>query len=176
MCLLRIFAAEQITVTICPVHSMKKYIKERLRSIITLNDPPHKLALAFALGVFVAFSPTIGFHILTCLVLGWLFRLNKLVILTASFINNPWTIVPLYGFCIWFGLKITGHNSPAPHIAWNELTFSNSFRILKPYLWSYVAGTLILGTFAAVISYFLFYGIVVRYRKTEKIVTELTKE
>jgi uncharacterized protein (DUF2062 family) len=118
--------------------------------------------------VFIAFSPTIGFHLLTCLVVGWLFGLNKLVLITASFINNPWTVVPLYGFCIWFGLKITGHHGRVPRIAWNELTFSNSYTVLKPFLWSYVAGTLIIGAFAAFISYFLFYALVVRYRKTEK--------
>ena len=105
---------------------------------------------------------------LSCLALGWIFRLNKIVILTASFINNPWTIVPLYGFCIWFGLKITGHDAPAPPIAWKELTFANSLTVLKPFLWSYVAGTLIVGTVAAIASYFLFHWAGVRYRKMEK--------
>jgi uncharacterized protein (DUF2062 family) len=109
-------------------------------------------------------------------VVGWLFGLNRLVLITASFINNPWTVVPLYGFCIWVGLKITGHHGRVPRIAWNELTFSNSYTVLKPFLWSYVAGTLIVGAVAAVISFFLFYGIVVRYRKLEKVVTECTKE
>ena len=118
--------------------------------------------------MFVAFSPTLGLHVISCLALGWIFRLNKLVILTASFINNPWTVVPLYGVCIWFGLKITGHDGRVPDIAWNELTLANSYAVLKPFLWSYVAGTLVVGTVAAFVSYFLFYQIVVRYRKTEK--------
>jgi uncharacterized protein len=146
---------------------MKKYIKDRIRDLMRLDDPPHKLALAFALGVFIAFSPTIGLHTLSCLLVGWVFRLNKLVIFTAAFINNPWTMVPLYGFCIWFGVRITGGNAAVPHIAWKELTFSNSYFVLKPYLWAYVAGTLIVGAVAAVISYFLFYWLVVRYRKAE---------
>jgi uncharacterized protein (DUF2062 family) len=155
---------------------MKKYVRDRLRSLVALNDPPHKLALAFALGVFVAFSPTLGLHVITCLALGWIFRLNKLVILTASFINNPWTVVPLYGVCIWFGLKITGHDATVPQIAWNELTLANSYDVLKPFLWSYLVGTLIVGAVAAFVSYFLFYEIVVRYRRSQKVVTGLTKE
>jgi uncharacterized protein (DUF2062 family) len=147
---------------------MKRYIRDRLHAIIKLDDSPHKLALAFALGVFIAFSPTIGLHIISALALAWVFRLSKLVILTGSFINNPWTIVPLYGFCIWFGVKITGSAVEVPQIAWNELTFSNTYSILKPYLWSYVAGTLVLGTIAALLSYFLFYWAVLRYRKADK--------
>lgn len=146
---------------------MRKYIRDRLHFIIKLNDPPQKLALAFALGIFVAFTPTIGLHILTCLVLAWMFRLSKLVIITASFVNNPWTIVPLYGFCIWFGIKITGDAAPVPDIAWNELSISTVYPVLKPYLLAYVVGTLIVGVVAATISYFLFYWAVVRYRKTD---------
>lgn len=150
-----------------PVRKMKNYLRDRLHALIKLDDPPHKLALAFALGVFVAFSPTVGLHVISCLALGWIFRLNKLVILTASFINNPWTIVPLYGFCIWFGIKITGENIAVPRIAWDQLNLGNAYLILKPYLWSYVAGTVVVGSVAAVISYFLFYCLVVRYRRAE---------
>lgn len=126
--------------------------------------------------MFVAFSPTLGLHVISCLALGWIFRLNKLVILTASFINNPWTVVPLYGVCIWVGLKITGHEATVPEIAWNELTLANSYDVLKPFLWSYLVGTLVVGAVAAFVSYFLFYKIVVRYRKTEKLEPGLTKE
>jgi hypothetical protein len=146
---------------------MRRYIQDRIRSLFQLNEPPHRLALAFAVGVFVAFSPTIGLHTVSCLVLGWMFRLNKVVIFTAAFINNPWTMVPLYGFCIWFGIKITGADAAVPAIAWKELNFSNSYLVLKPYLWSYVAGTMIIGAVAAFISYFLFRWVVVRYRKME---------
>ncbi len=151
-----------------PVRMVKKYLRDRLHALIKLDEPPHELALAFALGVFVAFSPTIGLHVITCLVLGWIFRLNKLVIVTASFINNPWTVVPIYGFCIWLGINITGENRVVPRIAWDQLSFGNSFIVLKPYLWSYVTGTLIVGAVAAVISYIFFYCVIVRYRRVEK--------
>jgi len=146
-----------------------KNIRERIRAIFQLNDPPYKLAAAFALGVFVAFSPTIGLHIITCLVFAWIFRLSKLVIVTASFINNPWTIVPLYGFCLWFGMKLTGSDIAAPTIAWSELSLTNAYIILKPYLWPFVAGTLAIGAVAAVVSYIAIYWAVIRYRKTERL-------
>ena len=146
---------------------MKTYIRDKLRALFQLHDSPHKLALAFALGIFIAFSPTVGLHTVSCLVFAQIFRLSKFVVFTGSFINNPWTIVPLYAFCIWFGTKITGAAVSIPRIAWNELTLSSAYLTLKPYLWPYIAGTLVLGTIAAVMSYFLFYWAVVRYRKQE---------
>ena len=140
------------------------YIKDRIRSIFQLNDPPHKLAIAFALGIFISFSPTLGLHTISGLLIAWLFRLSKIVVLSAAFINNPWTIVPMYGFCLWFGMKITGSHIAVPVIAWKEIGFADLFRILEPYLWPFVAGTVVIGLIAGVISYFVIYWAVVRYR------------
>ncbi len=144
---------------------MNTYIRERMRALFQLNDTPHKLAFAFALGIFIAFTPTIGLHIVSCLLLASLFRVSKIVTLTASFFNNPWTMVPLYGFCVWVGSRVTGEHIRIQAIAWNNLSLSNFTQMLRPFLWSYVIGTLLVGIVAAVISYFLFYGAVVRYRK-----------
>ncbi len=143
---------------------MKYYIRDRIKAILKLDEPPHKLALAFALGVFVAFTPTIGLHLVTCFLLAWAFRVSKFVVITASLINNPWTMVPLYGFCIWLGLKITGNDGAAPSIAWGDLSLTNFYGVLRPYIWPFVAGTLVVGVFAAVLSYFLFYYIALRYK------------
>lgn len=132
-----------------------------------LDDPPQRLALAFGLGVFIAFTPTIGLHLLTCLLIAWLFRLSKLVIITASLVMNPWTMIPLYGFCLWFGLLITGADIEPPQIGWNELGLTDLFTVVKPYLWPFVAGTLVVGAAGGILSYFGFNWLVVRYRRTE---------
>jgi uncharacterized protein (DUF2062 family) len=144
-------------------------IRDRIKGIFQLNDSPNKLALAFALGVFIAFSPTIGLHTISCFVFAWMFRLNKVVVLfTATLVNNPWTIVPLFGFCLWFGTVITGSEIAIPQIAWNELTVTSAYLILKPYLWSFIAGTVVLGVVAAILSYFVIFWVVVRYRKADE--------
>lgn len=142
-----------------------KNIRDHIRGIFQLNDSPNMLALAFAVGMFIAFSPTIGLHTISCFALAWMFRLNKIVVITAACINNPWTVVPLYGFCLWFGIKITGTMTAMPDIAWQSLTFSSAYHILRPYLWPFVAGTIVAGAAAAIISYFFIYWAVVRYRQ-----------
>jgi uncharacterized protein (DUF2062 family) len=144
-----------------------KYIRDRIRSLLHLHDSPNKLASAFALGVFIAFTPTIGLHVISCLFFAWVFRLSKIVVLTGAFINNPWTMVPMYGFCLWFGIKITGSDITTPHITWTELTISNAYLILKPYLWPFVVGTLVAGLVAAIIAYGIIYWAVVQDRKTD---------
>lgn len=143
------------------------HIRDRIRSLVNLGESPHRLALAFGVGVFIAFSPTFGLHTLSVFAVAWAFRLNSLVLLTAAFVNNPWTIVPLYGFCLWFGIRITGSDIAAPDIPWGEVGMADLFLLLKPYLWPFVAGTLVIGAIAAVLSYALFYWAVVRYRRIE---------
>jgi len=40
-----------------------KKIEEGIEHILRLDDPPHKVALAIALGIFVAFTPFLGLHL-----------------------------------------------------------------------------------------------------------------
>jgi uncharacterized protein len=148
--------------------SMRQYVRDRIRALFHHSDPPHKLAFAFALGIFIAFTPTIGLHLITCLVMAWALRLSKLVIITASFINNPWTVAPLYGFCFWFGIKVTGSNLTIPDIPWDTIGLGDILPILKPFLWPFIVGTLVIGTISAIFSYFLFYWGIMQYRKSEQ--------
>lgn len=144
---------------------MRKYIRDRLRGVLKLDEPPHRLSLAFALGVFIAFSPWLGLHIVSAVFLSWLFRLNKVVVLTGSFVNNPWTIVPMYAFCLWFGVKVTGADVAVPEIAWGSLGIRELYDVLVPFLWPYLAGTMIIGAVAAVLSYFGFFWAIKRFRR-----------
>lgn len=158
---------------------MKKYFRERLQGIMKLDDPPHKLALAFAIGVFIAFSPWLGLHIISCFFFAWLFRVSKVVVLTGAFVNNPWTMVPMYAFCLWFGIKITGGTAEVPKIAWSTLGFRDLFSVLLPFLWPFVVGTLVTGAVASVPTYFLILWLIKRYRREETklaVVEELREE
>lgn len=78
-------------------------IVRRLHSVfywlIAKERCPHKLALSFCFGVYIAFSPFVGLHTAMVFLFGWLFALNTSILLGVSmFINNPWTMVPVYGF------------------------------------------------------------------------------
>jgi uncharacterized protein (DUF2062 family) len=67
-----------------------------LRRLLALDDPPERTALAFSVGVFIAFSPFLGLHTILATVLAFLFRFNKVAIYTGTFVNNPFlTLVPI---------------------------------------------------------------------------------
>ena len=66
------------------------------RRLLAIDDPPERTALAFSIGVFIAFSPFLGLHTIMATVVAFLFRFNKIAIYTGTFINNPFfTLVPI---------------------------------------------------------------------------------
>lgn len=132
-------------------------LKDRLRDILSLKDSPHRLALAFALGVFIGISPLLGLHTILGISVAWIFRLNRIVTITGVFVTNPWTIVPIYTFSAWVGAKCLGIKNIIPKIDWTHLTFTYLLREFRPLLMPFVLGTALVGFISAVIGYFIIY-------------------
>lgn len=64
--------------------------------VLHVDDTPHRIALGVAVGIFIAWTPTIGFQMLLTVLLATLFRANKLVGVPFVWISNPFTLVPIY--------------------------------------------------------------------------------
>lgn len=70
--------------------------RKTLRRLLAIDDPPERTALAFSIGVFIAFSPFLGLHTIMATLVAFLFRFNKVAIYTGTFLNNPFfTLVPI---------------------------------------------------------------------------------
>jgi uncharacterized protein (DUF2062 family) len=66
------------------------------RRLLAIDDPPERTALAFSIGVFMAFSPFLGLHTIAATLVAFLFRFNKIAIFAGTFLNNPFlTLVPI---------------------------------------------------------------------------------
>src|SRR5215210_4939854 len=71
-------------------------LRATLRRLLAIDDPPERTALAFSVGVFIAFSPFLGLHTIMATALAFLFRFNKIAIYSGTFVNNPFlTLVPI---------------------------------------------------------------------------------
>jgi len=131
--------------------------RDRLREVIKLRESPHKVALAFATGVFIGMSPLLGLHTLIGFAVVWIFRLNPFATLAGVYITNPWTTVPIYTFSTWLGAQFLGIEQIIPEIAWSDITFSYLLNSLKPLVWPFILGTLLMGFFTAIIGYIIIY-------------------
>jgi uncharacterized protein (DUF2062 family) len=131
--------------------------RDRIKSVIKLKESPHRVAIAFATGVFIGMSPLIGFHTILGFAIAWIFRLNPFALLAGVYITNPWTIVPIYTFSTWLGTQCLGLEQIIPDIDWSNLSFVNLMDDLEPLLMPFIIGTLLMGSVMSVISYFVIY-------------------
>lgn len=120
--------------------------------MLHLQESPQRTALAFALGVFIAFSPAYGLHTAMVVLCTWLFGLNFLALFTGALINNPWTIIPILGATYWTGALLLGRTD-VPNFDWQDLSFSGIYQQILPYAAPFILGGLVLSVLGALLSY-----------------------
>ncbi len=134
------------------------WAKGFLRSLVSLNDTPERIALGFSVGVFFAFSPLLGMHTFLGLLVAFVFGLNRVAVLVGVFINNPWTLVPIYGLAAYVGGLLIGFPPAAslPNLEWGAVLngrfwaeLAGHWGLIKPLL----LGSVILSVGSALISY-----------------------
>ncbi len=141
-------------------------------SVLHADDPPHQLALGAAIGVFVAFTPTVGFQMMINVFLSWLLKANKVIGLPLVWISNPATLVPMYYSCYVVGRSMLGWEPVHQHW-WSRLAqpppgwwaaiafyWSRLVEIAAP-LW--LGGTVI-GLLLAYPTYYVLYYLIRKYR------------
>jgi len=143
-------------------------LRAKTLEVLHLQETPQRTALAFAIGVFIAFSPTYGFHTLSALFCAWAFRLNFAALLLGNFINNPWTTVPILGGTMWTGFLILGMPH-TPNFSWDNLTADTLYETVLPYIWPFAVGACTLSVIGALLSYPLAFILVSHYRKSHPI-------
>ena len=146
---------------------------------------PRKLTLSCCLGIYIAFSPWVGFHTIMIFICSWIFRLNTAVTFTSTYIlNNPWTMTPLYLGDYLFGNWVLksgfGIDSMAINPSWMTWVNSN----LNHYtglnglsFWAFMVGGNLLGILISVILYPILFNIFNRtIKKTEKVSSQQNED
>ena len=141
----------------------RESLRQRLAHVLHLKETPHRTALAFATGVFIAFAPHYLFHMASVVFCAWLFRLNYVAVLLGSLINNPWTIIPILAASLYTGVFVMGESSH-PSIEWEQLNMDNLFDILSPYLVPFLVGACTLAIIASLLAYPIMRWTISRYR------------
>jgi hypothetical protein len=138
-------------------------IKDLVKKLLHIEDTPERTALAYSIGVFLGFSPFLGFHTLLGIAIAFLFKLNRVAVLLGAWSNIPWWLVPYYMVATWMGMWLMGFKI-------NKSTFKEMFRtgveqgFIGSDFWSQIAsqwglllsfmiGSLILAALLSLIAY-----------------------
>lgn len=133
------------------------------RRLLAIDDPPERTALAFSIGVFIAFSPFLGLHTILATFIAFVFRFNKVAIYSGTFLNNPpLTLAPIIvasyavgAFFLGRPLKIPAEGVEllkSPHLFTGDYyrkVFLQSLDIVEPF----ALGGMILSVVCSLITY-----------------------
>jgi len=140
-----------------------RQLKDLIKKLLHIEDTPERTALAYSIGIFLGFSPFLGFHTLAGLVIAFLFGLNRVAILLGVWTNTPWWIVPYYVIATWVGMWVTRFS-----IDWATLKgifqFGMDQEFMSPDFWSRISsqrglllsfgiGSLVLCTLLSFVAY-----------------------
>lgn len=145
---------------------MSGRLRRTVQILLHVQDTPHRIALAFGIGVYIAFFPILGIHTLLALAIAFAFRLNRPAILVGTYVNNPWTLAPLYMGGTALGCALLGMSTQGlASIDWDlegAAFYYGLFEHLKPYLWPFVLGNTLLGLLSGTAGYFTLRGVLRR--------------
>jgi len=139
-----------------------------------IRDTPHAIAGGIAIGVFVGFTPLLGFKTLLAIVIAWLLRCSKIsAAVGVTFHDILWIIWPLilrWQFVIGYWVWSHPHHGPPPlmrirHVSLEQFLDWHAFAHL---IWPLFIGSIIMGIPIALVSYFVSFGIITRYQAKAK--------
>lgn len=135
---------------------------------------PYNLAMGFAVGLFVALTPTVGIQMILGASIAHLLRANRALPVALAWISNPLTMGPLYYFNYRVGLlflpgdeqagkafvdSISGVSLTRPSEWWDAIVLmGRELWGVAGVLW---AGSLVVAGIAALIAYPIVHRIVV---------------
>ena len=75
------------------------------RRLLQLDGSAESIALGTAFGLFVAMTPTVGVQMIIILLISLVLPIHRIAGLIMVYVSNPLTVVPIYWFDYWVGLK-----------------------------------------------------------------------
>lgn len=106
------------------------------------------VAGGLSLGIFIAFTPTIPLQMLLCVIASLYLRVNLPISLTACWITNPVTAVPIYWAAHRLGEYLLEHSGLKSFIML-MFPLENRTSLLIEYSFSLWTGSLIFAVIAA---------------------------
>ncbi|MEC4682910.1 MAG: DUF2062 domain-containing protein [Nitrospirota bacterium] len=146
--------------------------KERIMDLFLGSDDPVKDALSFATGFASAFLPPFGFHSILVALLAYVFKLSLPIGLLGSWMNNPWTFVPVflpaYLAEIKVGCLLLHMETHLPNLkALSEMPKGAILAQIKAVLYPFLIGSTLFSVLAFFLSFPVVY-VLIRWIKTRK--------
>lgn len=141
--------------TLLPPGGWRRSLTYFRKRVLRLNGSPHTVAIGFAAGLVVAWSPLFGFHYVLALTLAFLVRGNIVAAVLGTTIGNPLTLPAMWALDYKVGeFLLGGPAGPKPPHLLHSLA-AQSFDAIWPVVKPLFLGSIPLGLISGAISYFI---------------------
>jgi hypothetical protein len=156
------------------LNRLRRAFVARLGAVLRLDDPPWRVALALAVGVFISCTPFYGLQTLLSLAVATVCRLNRAVTVTGAWLNLPWFAPLVYGFALRIGALVLPdlHGADVAEIAEllhasSALSAADMLDLLRNVSLALLIGTSAVGTVAGALTYVTAF-VLLRRRRTSR--------
>ncbi len=127
-----------------PILYLRVLKQKGLKQLFSSHSTPLVKALSVAFGVFMGIIPIWGFQLAAAILLAFLFRLNKPLVIIFANISIP----PFIPFILYLSMLCGSFwvENAAPLFSFSKMDIST----VKPFLLQYIAGSISLAIIAAV--------------------------
>lgn len=148
-------------------------LRRGLDQLLHTHDTPERTAAAYALGVFLGFSPLLGLHTILGLAAAFVLRYNRLAVLLGLYSNLPWIMPAYYSLATLGGAALLRADVPPGLLqeftetltsaSWGE--FQQLLRTLTPLVWSFAVGSTVGAIVLAAVGYRVSLSMIVAHRR-----------
>ena len=147
------------------IHVTKTLLRTWAEKLLHTHDTPERTGAAFAMGVFIGFSPFFGLHAIMGIVLAFALGLNRVAALVGVYANLPWFVGTYYTLATVLGSYLLGVALPPEFGRQLGALFALSFMesafwsglgtLLRPLLWPFVLGSTVGAAVLAGVAYLI---------------------
>lgn len=159
--------SEHLRNLVWPIIGWQRWVQYNTHRVGRLAASTYSIAAGLSCGVAVSFTPFLGFHVLLAVVISYVIRANLFAAAIGTIVGNPWTFPFIWAATYNLGAMLTGVED-GKHFADlidTDKLLSHPLDALEPVLMPMIHGGLIIGLISGFICYFVFYRLLVTYRK-----------
>lgn len=155
-----------------PSIGFKAWVRYIFLSLNRKQASSHSLALGLALGVFVSFTPFLGFHSVLAMLLAYFLSASLISSVVGTLIGNPWTFPLIWHWSLKIGNLILYQQHP-PSMKLHGgiklyISSENFMHYWENYIYPMTIGGIPLGLITAIFIYFILKYQIDKYRAIRK--------
>jgi len=169
---------ERLRVGLWPRRSFSRSFRYMGKRLVRISGSPHAIALGLSIGVYAAFTPLFGLHIIIAVLVAWGLSANIAAAAIGTAFANPLTMPFIFGTTYALGRTVWNVGDDG-----DPVSFAEFFKMLEDYdfigigeaFFQALIGAAILGSVCGLMTYFIAFNATWRFRRARALKLKMAR-